>query len=197
MPVSPQLLAAGAQCIGAIISGVSGLIQKGKANKMLKNMQYPIEQMPAEYEQNLRDAEGMAATGMPQEQYNQAMRNIQRQQLTALRYGNRAYLPQILQGTNDATLSLDSQDAQMRLANQKGLLGIRSQLGGVKRDLYDKNVRGKYNQDYNYAMQLKGVGNQNFVGGLDKLATSGLMFAGLGRGNGGTGYESAAALGGY
>ena len=181
----PLLIAGG-------ISAAAGLIQKGKANKMLKNLQYPDEQMPAEYEQNLRDAEQMAATGMPAEQYNQSMRNIQRQQLTALRYGNRNYLPQILQGTNDATLSLDAQDAQMRLANQKGLLGVRSQLAGVKRDLFDRNVRGKYNQDYNYAMQLKGAGNQNLTAGLDKLGSSALMFAG-GLGSG----SSAAALGGY
>ena len=182
-----------AQGVGGLISGISGLIQSGKANKMLKKLQYPTEQMPKEYEQNLRDAEVMAATGMPSEQYNQAMRNIQRQQLTALRYGSANYLPQILQGTNDATLGLDAQDAAMKLQNQKGLIGIRGQLGDVKRDLFDKNVRGKYNQDWNYAMSLKGAGNQNLVGGIDKLATGGLMmfggYGGAGRGGRNGGYD--------
>ena len=45
-----------------------------------------------------------------------------------------------------------------------------------KTNLGKNNVRDKYNRDYNYAMSLRGAGNQNFTGGLDKIASSAAMF---------------------
>jgi len=139
----------------------------------LKNLQYPTEQLPAEYEENKNLAETMAGTGMPSEQYAMAMRNIQRQQLAMLREaktrrGGLAVLPSLLRGTNDATLDLDAANAQQRVANQRTLMTVKDRIGGVKRDLFDKNIRDKYIRDYEYAMGLKGMGNQNLYGGADQ-----------------------------
>lgn len=168
-----------APVVGGLISAFTGHNQKKEAKDELSRLSYPEEDVPQEFVQGQSIAEELAATGMPSEQYNQAMRNIQRQQLTALRYANDrrggfAVLPQILQGTNDATLSLDAKDAEQRLAAKRNLISYKTMIGGQKRDLFDKNIRDKYNRDYNYSMGKLGVGNTNFVSGLDKILAGGL-----------------------
>lgn len=177
-----------AQGVSGLIGGVTGLIQKGQGKKMLKGLQYPTESLPQEYAQNQQLATQQAAQGMPSEQYVKAMKNIQQQQLMAIRgaQDRRAgvgLIPYIQQQTNDANLNLDSQNAQMRLANQRNLMNVNSQVAGVKRDLFDLNTRQKYNRDYDYAMSIIGAGNQNLTGGLDKIASGGLgLFGGGVRG---------------
>ena len=189
----PFPLFAAANAASGLISGVTGLIQQHKGRKLLNSLQFPNESMPSEYVENQNLARQQAATGLPSEQYANAMKAIQRQQLTALksandRRGGLGILPGLTQSTNDATLNLNAQDAQMRLANQRNLMNVNSQVAGVKRSLFDVNQRAKYNQDYSYGMGLLGAGNQNFTGGLDKLATGGLsLFGGNGFGGGGGG----------
>lgn len=197
MPLDP--ISGIAEAAGGVISGITGLIQKHKGNKLLKSLQYPTEELPAEYQQNQNLAQTMAATGLPSEQYNLAMKNIQRQQLMALRAANDRrgglnVLPALLQGGNDATLKLDAANAQQRIANQRNLMTVNNQLGGLKRDIFDKNIRQKYMNDYSYAMSLKGIGNQNFVGGLDKLAAGGLGLLGTKKSNN---YAGIDGTGGY
>jgi len=187
---------AGANAASGLISGITGLIQKGKANKMLKKLQYPTESMPNEIIQNQRLAQTRAAEGLPSEQYNQAMKNIQRQQLMALRgahdrRGGLGSLSAIQQGTNDSTLNLDVANAQQRLANEGQLMNVNNQVAGWKSRLFNSNVRDKYNRDYNYAMGLLGMGNQNLVGGIDKISAGGLgLLSGGGGFGGGQGSEA-------
>lgn len=180
--------------IGALVGGaiglVSGISQKSKAKKLLSGLQYPTEQLPQEVVANQRLAQQRAAEGLPSEQYNQAMRNIQRQQLMALRgahdrRGGLGILPGIQQGTNDATLNLDVANANARLGNERQLMNVNNQVANWKSQLFNANVRDKYNRDYNYAMGLKGMGNQNIVGGLDSLAAGGIgLLTSGGRGTG-------------
>ena len=170
------LIIGGVSAASGLISGITGLFQKNKGKKLLKNLHYPTETIPQELLQNQQQARINANVGMPSEQYNQAMRNIQRQQLMALRgaqdrRGRLAVLGGLQQGANDALLKLDSENAQQRLNNQRALYGINTQVANTRRDLFDKNVRQKYIQDYNYAQGLIGAGNQNFVGGLDKITS--------------------------
>jgi hypothetical protein len=191
----PFPLMAAANIASGLISGITGLSQQHKARKMLNKLQFPTEQMPKEYIENQNLARQQAATGLPSEQYTKAMRDIQRQQLTALRgandrRGGLGILGGLTQATNDATLNLNAQDAQMRLANQRNLMNVNSQVAGVKRSLFDVNQRAKYNQDYSYGMGLLGAGNQNFTGGLDKIATGALGLFGGGIGGGQRGQQN-------
>lgn len=170
------LIIGGVSAASGLLSGISGLFQKNKGKKLLNSLQYPTEAIPNELLQNQEQARINANTGMPSEQYNQAMRNIQRQQLMALRgaqdrRSGLAVLGGLQQNANDALLKLDSANAAQRLNNQKTLYGINSQLAATKRDLFDKNVRQKYIQDYNYAQGLIGAGNQNLLGGIDKIVS--------------------------
>lgn len=167
---------AGAEALSGLIKTGVGLFQTGKANKLLKGLQYPNEQIP----QEITDA---AATGLPSEQYNLAMKNIQRQQLQALRgtqdrRGGLGLISGIQTGTNDATAKLDSENAAAR---QNNLF----RLASWKDKIWQNNIKDKYTRDYDYAMKLKGMGNQNTFGGFDQILGSGTTFAGSGGFNSG------------
>ena len=87
--------AAAAQGVSGLLSTGIGLLQRGSANRWLKKNQQPIENMPIEVKRNQQLAELRANTGLPSEQYNNAMKNIQRQQLLSLRTAG-----QRIRGTN-------------------------------------------------------------------------------------------------
>lgn len=190
MPVSqllPMLMSSGggqgggggigqgtANLASGIFSGIVGLGQKRKAKRLLANLHRPEYNIPNEVLQNQKRAEMAASEGLPSQQYNQAMQNIQRQQnrgLTAAgsRRGALMALPGIQQQSNDALLGLDVKDAQARMANQQQLYGINSQVAGYKDKQWGINKMQPYERDYNYAQSLMGMGNQNLYGGIDKL----------------------------
>lgn len=187
MPVTASLIGGGVNLLGGLFKGLVGGGQKKKGNKILNGLQYPTEQVPGEEIENQNLARQQAATGLPSEQYANAMKNIQRQQLVALRgaqdrRGGLASIAGIQQGTNDATLNLDAKNAQMKVANQQNLMNTNNRLASWKDKVWQNNVMGKYNQQYNYGMGLLGAGNQNVAGGLDQ-ATAG--FGRIAAGSGG------------
>lgn len=165
---------------GGLISGISGLIQKHKANNILKNLQRPQYVIPNEVLQNQKQAELNARQGLPSEQYQQGMQNIARQQNAALqratdRRGGLLAVAGTQQAGNDATLNLDVANANARLKNQNTLYGVNSQVAGYRDKAFQINQMQPYQQTYDYAMGLKGAGNQNLIGGIDKIASGALM----------------------
>jgi hypothetical protein len=94
-------------------------------------------------------------------------------------------LPQIQRGSNNAFGNLNAQDATMRQQNQRTLYGINSEVGKYRDKEFDINRMQPYQRDYSYAMGLLGAGNQNMIGGLDKMfAGGGQLLAGGGGGGG-------------
>lgn len=186
-----------ASLAGGAIKGITGLIQKGQAKKWLKNNPQVIEGMQREYLQNQGVAQNMANAGLPSQVYNNAMKNIRRQQLTALSYagdrrGALTALPGITMSTNDAMADLDARDAAARQENQRYAIGVNNQVAGIKRDLYDLNIRKPYERKRDEMMGQMGAGNQNLVGGLDQIASAGV---GLTRGGfGGSGRSGRGGL---
>lgn len=192
----PALLGGIAQGVSGIISGIAGISQKREGNRLLKRA--GEEQVPTELIQNQRLAQQRAGEGLPSDQYNQAMRNIQRQQLMALRgahdrRGGLGALTGIQQQSNDALLNLDVADANKKLENERFAMGVNNQVGNFKHNIWERK--------YNYAQGLRGYGNQNLIGGLDKLAAAGgslaygLQGSGGGIGNapqGGSGMDAGA-----
>lgn len=174
--------------IGALAGGLIGLFsgnsQKKKAQALI-NQPYPEYHIPGEITR-------AAAEGLPSEQYQQAMRNIQRQQMASIAQAQdrRMGLSAIAgtqQRTNDASLNLDALNAKTRQQNQ-------FRLAGYKDKAWQWNVQNKYQRDYNYGMQLLGAGNQNTMAGIDKIGAGigylagGGAFKGLfGGGSGGGG----------
>lgn len=201
MPVSliaSQLLSSGGgsgggagsgitQGISGLVSGITGLIQKHKANQLLAQTKRPTYAIPGEILQNQKQAELNANTGLPSEQYQQAMQNVSRQQNSALqrandRRGGLLAVAGTQQAGNDATLKLDVANANARLNNQRTLYGVNNQVATYKDKAFNINEMQPYQQNYNYAMNLLGSGNQNLLGGVDKLAAGAGRLYGSGGG---------------
>jgi hypothetical protein len=165
-----------ANIAGGLISGITGYFQKRKAKKLLQAAgEQPIYNIPQEILRNQKQAELNAQEGMPSQQYNNAMKNIQRSQTNALsssldRRSALMALPRLQQQTNDAYGNLDSQDAQMRRQNQNTLYSIGNTTAQYRDKAWNTNELQPWQRKYNYAQQLLGAGNQNFTGGLEKLA---------------------------
>lgn len=189
MPVTAAQ--AGSQQIGGWLKTAIGAGQKRQGKKLLKGLEYPNEVVPQEEIENQALARQQAATGLPSEQYANAMKNIQRQQLMALRSAHdrrsgTGAIAGIQQGTNDATLNLDTADARQKILNQHNLMTVNNRLAGWKDRVWQNNIKDKYNRDYNYAMGLIGVGNQNAFSGIDQTfgaqTTAGSAISGNGAG---------------
>lgn len=165
---------------GAWIAALSTLykagasyFQKQKADELLAKLgERPEEQIPSEVIENQTRAKIGANVGMPAEQYKLAQQNIRRQQMNALKTASDrrnalALVPAIQQTSNDATLKLDSANAQQRILNQRYLDTINSGVAAWKSKLFNENVRKAYDEKYNYAMSLKGSANQNMNSAID------------------------------
>lgn len=167
----------------AATAKIAGAIsQKRKAKKALKEA--GKETVSQELLANQRMAKERAAEGLPSEQYANAMKNIQRSQLTALkgardRRGGLASIGEIQQGTNDAYLDLDIADANAKRDNERILMAVNNQVGGKKDNMWERQ--------YNYGMSLLGASNQNWIGAFDSAGAAGGGLASGLIGNGGRG----------
>lgn len=167
-----------ANMAGGVIPLIAGIFQKKKAKKMLANLNQPAYTIPEEVMRNQKMAEMAANEGLPSQQYNNAMKNIQRNQSNMLagaldRRSALMALPKIQRAANDATGNLDAQDAQARMQNQRTLYGVGNTTSQYRDKAFNINQMQPYQQKYNYAQSLLGAGNQNFTSGLDKLVAGG------------------------
>jgi hypothetical protein len=181
-----------ANIAGGLLSGVTGFFQRRKAKKELAKLHRPEYTIPEEITRSQKMAEMSANEGLPSAQYNKAMQNIQRTQANMLagandRRSGLMALPKIQQAANDATLGLDVADAQARLQNQKTLYSVSGQTAQYKDKAFQTNKMQPYQQNLNYYQSLLGAGNQNMLGGADKIlgGTASLLFGG-GSGSGQT-----------
>jgi hypothetical protein len=175
-----------ANLAGGLIGGISGFFQRRKAKKLLREAgEQPMYQIPQEILNNQKMAELAANEGLPSQQYNNAMKNIQRSQANALsgaldRRSALMALPKIQQQSNDAYSNLDASDAAARMQNQRALYGIGAQTAQYRDKEFQVNKMQPWERKFNYAQQLLGAGNQNMVGGIEKLIGGGLGLIGSG-----------------
>jgi hypothetical protein len=175
--------------IGGGIGYLEGASQKRKANQLLSANQYHPLGVPREALENQQIARNQALQGLPSQQYNQAMKNIQRQQQQALqsaqdRRSGIGLIGSIQQGSNDAIGNLDVADANARLQNQRQLIGVNNQTAGYKTQEWDRNELNRQ-RNYEYGQQLLGAANVNQFGALDSglAAITNLTGRGLFGGN--------------
>lgn len=164
-----------ASIASGLIGGIFSLGQKAKANRLLANLKRPDYNIPQEVMDNQSIAKNRANSGLPAQQYAQAMQNIERQRNASLNTLNSrrsllAGIGRVQQGATDATVGLDVADAKQKIANEQGLMKANTQVAGFKDKQWDWNKRQKYEQDFQYGMSLLGSGNQNMLNSVDKLA---------------------------
>jgi hypothetical protein len=152
-----------------------GISQMIKGNKMAKSNQRPDYQIPQEIQANMNDAQRMALEGLPTEQKQQYINNIQRSQqfgLSAMsdRKGGLAGLSDLTQTANDSYNNMLSQDAAARQGNQRQLMAQRGEMAGYKDKAFELNKLNPFYEKAKAAAALKGAGNQNLWGGIGTVA---------------------------
>lgn len=172
----------------ALVKGITGAIQTGKANSLDRNNPFPTMPVQNEYNENLRQAQQMSQVGIPQQQYNNQLNSISRNQaggLSALANSanQSAGIASIVRQGNDATNTLNAQDAMARNRNLLTLLQERSQLAQQKDKAWDWNYQQKYLGNLAKSNALRGAGNANINGAFSDA--SGLGTAMLGQKVGG------------
>ncbi len=178
------LLGIGTSLLGGALSLFGGRGQKREARRLLQQNQEDQKRIDADNAGTLGIATDMANSGLPSQQYAQAMQNINRSQNSAInaaqtRRGGLGSIASIQRNSNDALLGLDVANANMRNQNKRGLISLRQNQSA------DKQQRNLYNRDY--AQGLMGAGNANQMGGIDKaiggIGTSLYLNGGLGLGS--------------
>lgn len=178
MPFGGLLIAGGL----ALTKGVIGAVKNAKANKAARENVRPTYQIPEEYNQNLRMAQQMAQVGLPQQQYNNAFNNINRNQSGALNVLSNtanagAGLASIVRAGNDATMNLDAQDANARVNNQGRVFAANSALGGQKLAAQQWNSLDKYKENAAAIRGQKQAAQQDINGAIGDVANLGVTAA--------------------
>ena len=173
IPAAVPIALAGAQAL-------FGGIQAGIGASKLKNLNRPTYTVPEEIKKNLSESELMALEGLPAEQKQQYIQNIQRSQQTAMkgletRKAGLAGIPALLQSQNDAFTNLLTMDATQKLQNKMLVQQNRNTLAGYKDKEFDINKMQPYQEKSAEAQALIGSGVQNIFGGLDQAATFAAM----------------------
>lgn len=181
---------------GSALYGIGkGIAQSAQANKIDKNNPRPSYEIPQEYINNVNMARQMAEVGLPQQQYNNQLNNINQNQAAGLQALNNSANPgagvvSAIRAADAATNTLNAQDAAARQANQRFYIGQNTALGQQKLAQQQYNRFDKYTEQFNKAAALRGAANQNVQNGVNALSTTATNLYGLNN-DSGNGTESA------
>ncbi len=196
-------IAAAGLAVSGGISIAKGISQKNQAKKLQNTNAFPDQKIPNSILANQEMAKQQATQGLPSEVYQNSIKNIDRGTNTALsmatnRRGGLGLIGGIQRNANDAKGNLGVADANARSQNQQNLYGVNNQVGQWENNVWDWNKRQKYLQTASSVRALMGAGDQNLYGGIDRLASGGLMAGGslLKGGGGGVSAVDTASTGG-
>lgn len=155
--------------IAASVAGTVGAVQYMKGRKMAKQNKRPDYEIPQEIKDNLSQAQMQALEGLPPEQKQQYVENVQRGQnfgLNALgdRKAGISGLATLTQQGNDAYKDLMTQDAIARQANLDKLMGAREQIAQYKDKGFELNKLIPYQEKAQAAAAMQSAGLQNIAG---------------------------------
>lgn len=170
-----------AAAIPSIVKGIGGIFDIFGGNRRARRNVRPVAQVNENYLKNVALAEQMGRQGLPQQQYNLGLQNINRNQSAALGALSRSANPNaglqgLLRASNDATMGLDVQNANARLNNQRFAFGQRNNLANEQQRVFDWNQKGKYLEEAQAASQQINAGKQNAMGGLTDLSVLGQQY---------------------
>ena len=162
--------------IGLTKSVIGGL-QARKARKGIDALDRPEYQIPEEFQQNLTEAELAALEGMPAEQKQQAVQNMQRTMATTLaaqssRKGGLAGMAGTVQSQTDAFSNMISQDALMRQQNKQRVAGARTAMAGEKQQAFQMNQMDPYSQELGALQGQFQAGRQTMYSGIEDMGAA-------------------------
>lgn len=182
---------------GALIKGVTGVIQNGQASDIEANNIRPNQYVDPAYQQNVNTAQNMAQQGIPQADYNNQINSINQNQGSAIAALNNsanpgANLASIVRAGNNATGDLNANDAIARNKNTLLLMQQRGLLANAKQNAFDYNYKDKYSEQLAKSQALRGAGMQNVAGAANSLIGAGtsVLGGGMGLGSAGNGGAS-------
>lgn len=157
--------------IPAAVKTGTGIAQFLAGRKALRETKRPMRQIPQEVIANLTQAQIQALEGMPEEQRNLFIQDMQRSQQQAVRgladrRAGIAGIPQLYQGELDSLNRLAMQDSQMRLQNLNNLTAQRAEMGRQRDTQFQLNEYEPFLNKMRMAEGLIGSGMQNAMGGV-------------------------------
>lgn len=181
-------IAVGAAALG---KGVMGAVQNHKASQIEKYNIRPTQYVQPELNQNVATAQQMAQIGLPQQQYNNQLNSINRNQAAGIQALGQSQNPtgsiaSIVRAGNDANNNLNAQDAIARNRNTLALLQQRGILANAKQNAWNYNYADKYSENLAKSQALRGAASQNIGGAINSIGQAGIGYltAGLGSGIG-------------
>lgn len=152
--------------------------QTNKANAIQKNLKTPVDVIPQEFYDNRNIAKQMAQVGIPQQQYNNAENNIQQNQAASLATVGRSANPganvaAITRQGDNATNTLNAEDAAARQTNQRYFIQENAALGARKDQQEQTNVFDPYTRDFNLMQAYRGAANDTTNNLVNSGATLG------------------------
>jgi hypothetical protein len=168
-------IAAGA---GLLKAGL-GFLQQAKGKKMLKKAKDPGYVIPEGFSKNLGQAEQMARTGLPSQEYNLASTNIQRGTQAGLRQLGRmsnpfAAIQGLARNQSDAFSRLDASNSAARRQNILQAMSSRREMA-QQQLAQQQYAQNRYFDEANEANARIGAGTQNIFGGLSDIGSAGIM----------------------
>lgn len=167
-----------AQFLPPVLQTSYGIYQAIKGNQLAAQNTRPKYEIPNEVFQNLSDAQRMAIQGMPEQQRQNYINDLQRNAQQSLnqmgsRQAGLAGLGVLNQNQNDAYAKLLGMDAQQRMANMQQLQQVRSQTADYRDKAFDLNQMQPYANRYAEAQAMQNAGNQNMMGGIQSATQMG------------------------
>lgn len=118
----------------------------------------------------------MAQLGLPSQQYNNNLNQINQSQASSLATAQRSSNPgagisEITGQTDSAKNQLNAEDATARMSNERFYIDANNQVAGQKLQQQQSNVFDPYTQHYNEAQALRGAGMQNENSNIQDLGS--------------------------
>lgn len=166
--------------VAAAVAGASvatGAIQYFKGKNDQKRNNRPTYQIPDEAKQNLSLAQQMAAQGLPEQQRQNYIENIQRSNASALsELGSRkagiAGVAALDQRSKDSYQNLLGMDSQARMANQRYLFEQNQNMANYQDQAFQVNSLNPYYEKTARNEALMGAGLQNVGRGIQMGASA-------------------------
>lgn len=153
--------------LGQTIYGMS------QAKNLAENR--PIYKIPEEIYKNMSQAERLAYEGLPEEQRQEFIQELDRQMSLSIsassdRKAGIGAIASTAQRANDATMKLLSVDTQQRMANIRNVFNMRNKMAQYEEKAFNINFLQPYQQDMQAAQQFQAAGLQNIFNATQNVS---------------------------